>query len=701
VSARFLLSVVGRWWRWGLPAALLLAAVSGGLVWYFFEPVYEATAWLQIEDRAPYIAFESQEESKRFVETQTALLRSPLVLGPVVSRPEVARLSCVRTRKDPIAWLGKKVRVEPLGDSELFKVSFQDRRADDAAIVVNAVVTAYFKLRSEDSAARARRVLELLDQEKDRRFHELGRLREKVRQQSQQLLASDPLAVNSTGDVLVLNHPLKELQQRLAQAEVDGRLLEAQVQALEEVEAEGVAAVPDAVLEKEIRGSDEWKGLAELIAKRRATMQQIATSSVKGVEDPSYQRLAREVARFEDQLEELRQSARPRIGQQLAAVALLEKKDELARLKSTRASHKLMEQLLRTRYEDQLKELGQTGSQSLDLEFARSELAREEQVFDMIAQRATSLRTEMRAPGRVSLMQPADQPEAPVEEIPWKYLALSVLISFGLPFGVAAGWEKSIRRITGAEDIEQQLEVPVVGEVSRLPRRRAQDVPGHARGGYDTGVYEESIDSLRVRLVLADDHHDVQVLAVTSAVASEGKTSVASQLAVSLARACGKPTLLIDGDLRSPDIHRLFQIPRTPGLAAVLEQQSSLEAAIVTTWSDDLHLLPAGELGRSPHKLLGEGAFKKILDEARLWYHYIVVDTPPVLAASEALVLAKDADATLVCAMNDVSRAGQLRHAYNRLVSAGARPLGAVLSGISLRRYTEKYGSYDYGRKAC
>ena len=213
---------------------------------------------------------------------------------------------------------------------------------------------------------------------------------------------------------------------------------------------------------------------------------------------------------------------------------------------------------------------------------------------------------------------------------------------------------------------------------------------------HELGLFEESIDTLRTGLVLSAHDQPLEVIAVASAVSGEGKSSVASQLAVSLARASGGPVLLIDGDMRSPDLHRIFEIPVEPGLADVLEQRIELDKAICRSWSEQVHILPAGKLEKSPHKLLGSGAFDRIIQQARQQYRYVVLDTPPVLAAGEAMVMARQADGTLICAMRDVSREMHVKMTYQRLMAVGARPLGTVLNGVPVRQYAKRYGSYAY-----
>jgi capsular exopolysaccharide synthesis family protein len=154
--------------------------------------------------------------------------------------------------------------------------------------------------------------------------------------------------------------------------------------------------------------------------------------------------------------------------------------------------------------------------------------------------------------------------------------------------------------------------------------------------------------------------------------------------------------LLIDTDMRAPDLHDMFGISLEPGLAEFLSGQCSAEDAIVTNWSKRVHLLPAGRLTHSPHALLNTPMFAELLERMRSRYRYIVVDAPPVLAASEAMTVAKLADGTLLCTMRDISRAPQLRLACQRLRMAGAHLLGAVLNGVPPKTYAYKYGGYEY-----
>jgi capsular exopolysaccharide synthesis family protein len=313
----------------------------------------------------------------------------------------------------------------------------------------------------------------------------------------------------------------------------------------------------------------------------------------------------------------------------------------------------------------------------------------------MIAHRRLALQTEREAPTRVLLRHAAAVPITPVRILPYKNLGLAVLAGLCLPFALAIGWERLLCRVGDARDLERQSHITVIGEIARLPRRsRITYNSAKVRVTKDVRVFEESVDSLRTTLTLSEDLRDLRLLAVTSAANHEGKTSIAAQLAMSLARATGRKTLLIDGDMRSPDVHNVFHVPLEPGLADVLGGGCELANAIRTTRSERLDLLPAGKLEINPHCLLSNGAWQFLLAEIPSAYGYVIIDTPPVLAASETLVLAKAADASLICVMRDVSRADQVRRASERLLAAGSRVIGTVLSGVPTKNYEHRYGVY-------
>jgi capsular exopolysaccharide synthesis family protein len=286
-----------------------------------------------------------------------------------------------------------------------------------------------------------------------------------------------------------------------------------------------------------------------------------------------------------------------------------------------------------------------------------------------------------------------------VEELPYKQLLLAAMFGFCIPFGLAVAWEYFHQRVADAAQLSANSNLLVVGEIASLPDSLEDVRNSNSRKVRDSlRLFEESIDNLRTCLVLSESLTDLRVLAVTSAVSGEGKTSVASQLAISLARATGKSTLLIDGDLRKPDVHNVFDLELSPGMSDVLDGTSTLDEAISCSGHENVDVLSAGRRRKNPHELFGNGELKGLVDQARQTYHFVVIDTPPVLSASESLVLSKMADVTLLCVRRAHSRIDQVRAVHDRLTRAGAHTAGATLIGVPIRDYTYRYGSYGYNQ---
>lgn len=696
LTPRFVLSAVAYWWKVALPAALLLGAAGATLAYLVFVPQYEAVAWLRVDERPTFLAFESRYEgrSSSFLNTQVELLRSPLVLGAVAHRPDVARLQSFAEYPDFVLWLTKELRVKPVGESELIKVSLAMPRAADSARIVNEVVNAYFKLRSEDESGRIEQMLKLLEEDRDRRVGELAALRASLQKLTAQAGTQGLPPVAPLSDPAA-RQAMAELQTRLINAEVEEELLRAKVKVAEQGGSAEQAAVSEAAVERILEDNAELKLLKTALADKRAKLGQIESRSAQGDQDPLFRQLRDEIRADEQSLEQLRAEQRRRARTEMATTAGKKHTEELSALRVDLESRHFATQLLRERSESQLKELKQGGADRSELTAKQAELDRAEKVFELITDRVAKLRTEQRAPGRVSLLGAAELPATPVEALPLRNIGLAALVGLCLPFGLAVGLERLVRRVIDPESLQQQSELSLLAEVPCLPPQGL--APGGAPSRQTTErlqMFAESIDGLRASLLLSDEFRHAKVLAVTSAASGEGKTSLAANLAVSIARATQRPTLLVDGDLRSPSIHALFNARLEPGLAQVLAGKCALADAVIANPRSGVDLLPAGKLCGSPHRVLDPDAWQALLEQARARYAYVILDTPPVLSASESLVLAKAADACLVCAMRGTSRMPQVLKTCQRLAAVGGRVAGIVLSGVSPRQYAYRYGKY-------
>lgn len=711
ISPAFLWRVFCQWWRWAVPLGLLLSTAAGLLVLHLHVPEYEATAMIMIEASGPYIAFEKDANTRgsvRYVATQIELLRSPVVLAPVLARPAIASLSELSQQADPLSHLQAQLKIQQIGKSELYNIHYVSSSASDAAQVANGVVAEYLSMQSDEDFLRSQRVIDVLEEERLRRSTEVERLRKRVVDLARDITGKDPFGQGAVTNFDRAMSPVGGLYQSLTEVDVNSEILKAEIQALRDTPI----LVPDhaqtsGLLDLEIASRADVRELEAKIEAIDENLKFIKDLPRKRIgenweNDPNYVRLVQESSDAKTELTELKAMLR----KELHGLRMEERKTQHARqiemkeqeLNSlmTRAS------LLSNRFNEHLEELKSGGAQSVQLEFARAELAREERVFELIAARKLALQTELRAPARVALKQSASVPRRALEPIPYKLLFIACLASLVSPLALAVAREVTIKRITGPEQLTNESLLPILGELARFPVRpvATEHKALPSRQQREMFIFAESVDSLRTNLMLTENvgaEGQQRVIAIASAASGEGKTSVATSLAVSISGATKKPTLLIDADLRSPDVAEVLGVRTHPGLAEVLAGKSDLGDAIHRVGKTNTYVLPAGRHRVNPHHVVNGTKVESLFATLRTKFPTILVDTPPVLGASESLIYAHAADLVVFCSLTEVSRSKQVRVAVDRLQTTGANVAGAVLSGVPIGRYTYAYG-YDAER---
>jgi capsular exopolysaccharide synthesis family protein len=228
------------------------------------------------------------------------------------------------------------------------------------------------------------------------------------------------------------------------------------------------------------------------------------------------------------------------------------------------------------------------------------------------------------------------------------------------------------RRLNTALEVTSALRLPVLGTIPILRSHRRLDQNSHGLG--------DAVDGIAASLVFSTPEESQRVVLVTSALAGEGKTTVAVNLATSLA-ALGRPTLLLDLDLRRPRLHSLFNLDLGPGATEVLAGQIEPLDAVRPTNIENLSVLPAGLLHERGLSARYDDRVKEVLGELRTAFAHVVVDTGPVLPIVETRLLARHVDGVVLSLLRDVSEIPKVMAACELLRSFEAHILGAVMIG--------------------
>ncbi len=299
--------------------------------------------------------------------------------------------------------------------------------------------------------------------------------------------------------------------------------------------------------------------------------------------------------------------------------------------------------------------------------------------------------------GGVALVTPAQAPDTPSSPRPVKDGVLGLIA--GLLAGIAAAFARETLddKLASENAVERTAQAPVVSLVPQVANWRRRERPVLTSLVDPMAPTAEAYRSLRTSLQFARQEHDLRTVVVTSPAAAEGKTTTLANLGVVFSQA-GENVLVVSCDLRRPRLGEFFGVGEEPGLTSVLLGRASLEDVIVKAPDNErLWVLSAGPVPSNPAELLNSHRAKQIIDMLGDRFDLVLIDSPPVLPVTDAVILSGHADATLMVVRAGQTRRGDLRRAAEKLRQVNANVLGVVLNQVN-KQYGYASG-YGYGYK--
>lgn len=315
-------------------------------------------------------------------------------------------------------------------------------------------------------------------------------------------------------------------------------------------------------------------------------------------------------------------------------------------------------------------------------------------IADAVAEQFTRTIAELEQPGnqgaspvKASVIRPAKAPSAPVAPNPSRNLALGM--SLGLMLGVAAAVLRDMvdTRVTGPSDVERITDRPIIGgiifdrDTALSPTVRTEDYAPRA----------EAFRAIRTNLQFIDAAERPRLLLITSSLPGEGKSTTTAHLAQALA-ASGAPVCVVEADLRRPKLLEYLGLESGAGLTSVLIGQATLDE-VLQPYGENLTALGSGAIPPNPSELLGGSAMRALLAELAERFEYVVIDAPPLLPVTDAAVLSKIVDGTIVVVGASIVRRHQLSQALSTLAGVDAKVLGLLLNRLKVDA-THTYGYY-------
>ncbi len=668
--------------RWKILSFVAACVASTLIICARLTPIYESTITIDIDRKMPtsILGAESVQsavnDSDQFLSTQIKLIQSDSVLRPIAGKHKLRELEdedwAGDSKRDPnigeTPVLLKKLRVTRPPNTYLLLVSYQSKDKQLAADVANGVAQSYLEHTYNIRYRAATGLSQFMERQQEE-------LKAKMERSSAALgqYERDLNVINPEEKTNILSSRLLQLNTEFTNAQADRVRREAANRSIAggSVEAAFVSSQSDAL-----------KKLTETF---NEAQQKFADIRLRfGANHPEFKRAAGQVEESRRQLEQTRDSIRQRVE--------IEYKEAVAR-----------EDMLRKAVAETKSEFDRLNSRSFEYLTLRREAETDKKLYEEIVRKIKEAGINASFQNSsIRIADPARPGRKPVFPRTKLYALLAFILSLLSAVAVALVADSLDDTIRDPEQAARSLRTPVVGTLPQVKTWRTElatvlpPAPGAlvtAEKSRSLTTYEEAIRTLRNSILLSDFDRQFKTLLVTSASPSEGKSTIAIHLAV--AHAQHRRTLLIDGDLRRPSVHKRFGFANTHGLSDVLSEGRPWQSALMTPEGiPNLDVLPAGAVSRRAADLIGRG-LERILEEASRSYDLIILDAPPLLGFPEPLQMAAAVDGVII-----VARAGKTsRRGVSGVISTlhrvRANVVGLVLNEVH-REISNSYYYYGY-----
>jgi capsular exopolysaccharide synthesis family protein len=352
------------------------------------------------------------------------------------------------------------------------------------------------------------------------------------------------------------------------------------------------------------------------------------------------------------------------------------------------------EQSLAQALEAAKSEAAELQRRTIPYETRKRELDASREVLNGLLARGkqTDVASELKT-SNIRILDAAVVPGGPVRPNRRRDIGTGMLFGLMLGIGLAFFLDYLDSTLKTPEDVKNHLGVPLLGVIPEVKESR----PGALMVGSESahGPFLEGYRVIRTALGYCWPSQEPRVIVCTSTAPGEGKTLTSLNLARTLA-AVGERVLLVDCDMRKPTAHEVLSLSRGPGLSDLLASKATVEQAIRSVAGSGLHVVTAGASVPSPGDLLTTESMRGLMESLRTRYGWMVLDTPPVGAVADALVLASLGDGVIVVAGAEMVSRKAVLNTLHRVSETGARILGVVLNRAQVARHAYYYGRY-YG----
>ncbi len=670
-----------RKWLPGLLIGGTLAALVSAMLFFLIPVSFEAISLLRVNRSEPHVirrSFSSDQEYVAYKQTQATLVTSPFVLSAALREPGITQLPTLQNVDNGLDWLTRQIRVNYPGDSEIMQVGMHGDRNDDIKKIVDAVVTAYLYEIGQSEKTEKSRKLQTLRAQHRRNDQLIKDKSEVINRLSEQYGSRDSETAQLRS--MLEQDQLRSLSRQRTVAQEELARLMSDIYAMNIARRGSQWYKPDP---KDVEMALQRDPLYATTKQNMAAIEQMLTSMQIGrsgslnMANNPYQA---EYVALQQTLEKRRAEFAPLVEHQLKREFTGDDSSSSTALKVLQGQAQFKKSQLdeiQRQYDEQLEKVSNLSGFSSDLLTKRQELMALQESNHELSREMSRLEVDLQAEDRIQRVQHATIPNEGSYFIKMvEVVGGGILTLFGALLAVTL-WDYKAKRLNSTNDIQNAIRMPVIGTIPSLRGGITNLIGG--RGASEANI-ADSTDSIRAAILYGGQGKKLKSVLVTSAVGHEGKSTVASQLAVSLARA-GQRTLLVDADVRNPQQHAVFGLPLDRGLCDVIRGQATVEEVVQATPAEGLWILPAGRYDMAVMQAISGPALPKMMDRLESQFDFVIMDSGPVLTGPGAMICGQHVDAAVISTRRDVSQIPKIDEAFKRLQSVGVYVLGSVVNG--------------------
>jgi len=555
-----------------------------------------------------------------------------------------------------------RLSVTPVRNSRLVEVSYRSQDPVVAANVANGVAKTYIEQNMEFRFTASRDASEWLDQQLAEQRQQVEAAETALQQYREQ---NDALSVEDRQNIVV--QKLADLNSAVTKAKTDRLLKESMYRQLASIEhdASALDTFPAILANQFIQ---QQKTELASLQRQRAQL-----SEKLGERHPEMLRIQSAI-----------QASQMKLDGEIAKV--------VQGVRTEYQAARAQEQSLMSALDSQKGEALSMNRKAIDFGVLERDVESSKQIYQSLLQRAkeTGVSGALKT-SNIRIVDAADVSADPVSPRRAINLLIGLLGGALCGIGVAFFFEYMDNRLKTPEELESYLGLPSMGLIPRLTGEHALTDPLINNGV--PANFSEALRGLRTNVLFSFAEEGARSIVVTSTGPGEGKTTVATNLALGMALA-GQRVLLIDADMRRPRVHEALRMEREPGLSNLLVGAAKANEVMRKMPVPNLYVLPAGTTPPNPAELLGSKRFSELLTSLKDHFDLVVIDTPPVMAVTDAAVIGYRASGVLFVCAADVTNRHAAKTALDQLEHARVRFIGAVLNRVDLEGNAYYYSKY-------